>query len=62
MLRPGGRLHIVDEGLVRHVGALREAGCTDVAARQLDWRTWYGLPGHHVPLLAATECRSGIQP
>ena len=30
-------------------------GCTGVAVRQLDWRTWYGLPGHHFPLVAAAR-------
>jgi hypothetical protein len=34
---------------------LREAGCTGVAVRQLDWRTWYGLLGHHIPLAAAAR-------
>ena len=24
-------------------------------AAQLDWRTWYGLPGHHIPLVAAAR-------
>lgn len=49
VLRPGGRLRIVDEGADRYAAVLREAGCTGVAVRQLDWRTWYGLPGHHFP-------------
>ena len=53
VLRPGGRLRIVDEGAGRYAAVLRDVGCTDVAVRQLDWRTWYGLPGHHFPLVAA---------
>lgn len=53
VLRPGGRLCIVDEGADRYAAVLREAGCTGVAVRQLDWRTWYGIPGHHFPLVAA---------
>lgn len=49
VVRPGGRLRIVDDGADRYAAVLREAGCTDVAVRQLGWRTWYGLPGHHLP-------------
>jgi arsenite methyltransferase len=55
VLRPGGRLRIVDQGADRYAAVLREVGCTRVAVRQLDWRTWYGLPGHHIPLVAATR-------
>ncbi len=55
VLRPGGRLRIVDEGAGRYAAVLRDVGCTDVAARQLDWRTWYGLPGHHMTLVAAAQ-------
>lgn len=55
VLRPGGRLRIVDDGADRYAAVLRDAGCTDVAVRQLDWRTWYGLPGHHFPLVAAAR-------
>ena len=55
VLRPGGRLRIVDDGADRYAAVLRDAGCTGVAVRQLDWRTWYGIPGHHVPLVAAAR-------
>ena len=55
VLRPGGRLRIVDDGARRYAAVLREAGCTGVSVRQLDWRTWYGLPGHHIPLVAAAR-------
>ncbi len=55
VLRPGGRLRIVDDGADRYAAVLREAGCTGVAVRQLDWRTWYGVPGHHLPLVAAAR-------
>ena len=44
VVRPGGRLRIVDEGADRYAAVLRDVDCTGVAARQLDWRTWYGLP------------------
>jgi arsenite methyltransferase len=55
VLRPGGRLRIVDQGADRYAAVLREAGCAGVAVRRLDWRTWYGLPGHHIPLVAAAR-------
>jgi arsenite methyltransferase len=55
VLRPGGRLRIVDEGADRYAAVLQEAGCTGVAVRQLGWRTWYGLPGHHIPLVTAVQ-------
>ena len=55
VLRPGGRLRIADDGADRYAAVLRDAGCTDVAVRQLDWRTWYGIPGHHIPLVAAAR-------
>jgi len=55
VLRPGGRLRIVDDGAGRYAAVLRDTGCTDVTVRQLGWRTWYGLPGHHLPLLAAAR-------
>jgi arsenite methyltransferase len=55
VLRPGGRLRIVDDGADRYAAVLRGAGCTDVAVRQLGWRTWYGLPGHHLPLVTAAR-------
>ena len=55
VLRPGGRLRIVDDGADRYAAVLRDAGCTGVAVRQLDWRTWYGLPGHHLTLVAAAR-------
>ena len=55
VLRPGGRLRIVDDGADRYAAVLRDAGCTGVAVRQLDWRTWYGITGHHFPLVAASR-------
>ena len=53
VLRPGGRLRIVDDGAGRYAAVLRDAGCTGVAVRQLGWQTWYGLPGHHMTLVTA---------
>ena len=55
VLRPRGRLRIVDEGAGRYAAVLPDVGCADVAVRQLDWRTWYGLPGHHMTLVAAAQ-------
>jgi arsenite methyltransferase len=55
VLRPGGRLRIVDEGGASYAAVLRDAGCTDVMVRPLDWRTSYGIPGHYFPLVAATQ-------
>jgi len=55
VLRPGGRLRIVDDGAGRYAAVLREVGCTSVTVRQLGWRTWYGVPGHHLPLVAAAR-------
>jgi len=52
---PGGRLRIVDDGADRYADVLRDAGCTDVAVRRLDWRTWYGIPGHHFSLVTAAR-------
>ncbi|HUK73593.1 MAG TPA: class I SAM-dependent methyltransferase [Streptosporangiaceae bacterium] len=55
VLRPGGRLRIVDDGAGRYASVLWDVGCTSVTVRQLGWRTWYGLPGHHLPLVAAAR-------
>ncbi|MFZ0173119.1 MAG: class I SAM-dependent methyltransferase [Acidimicrobiales bacterium] len=53
VLRPGGQLRVVDDRADRYAEVVREAGCPDVEVRWLDWRTWFGLPGHHLTLLAA---------
>jgi SAM-dependent methyltransferase len=61
VLRPGGRPRIVDDGSDRYAAVLRDVGCTHVAVRQLDWRTWYGIPGHRFPLVAAAR-PPGLRP
>jgi ubiquinone/menaquinone biosynthesis C-methylase UbiE len=49
VLRASGRLRIVDlPNADRYAEVLREAGC-------VDWRTWFGVPGHHQTLVAATK-------
>jgi len=55
VLGPGGRLRIVDHGAARYAEVLRAAGCDGVSVRKLDWRTWFGLPGHHLDLLIASK-------
>ena len=53
VLRPGGRLRIVDLHARTYVKPLQDAGCLDVAVHRLDWRTWCGVPGHHLNLVEA---------
>jgi len=55
VLRPGGRLRIVDDKVADYAEPLREAGCVEVASRKLDRRTWFGIPGHHLELVTATK-------
>jgi len=55
VLRPGGRIRIVDEGADRYATVLRDVGCTDVAVHPLGWRAWYGRPGLSFPLVTATR-------
>ena len=53
VLRPEGRLRIVDLNAPAYVEPLRRARCLDVAVHRLDWRTWCGIPGHHLTLVEA---------
>jgi SAM-dependent methyltransferase len=56
VLRAGGRLRIVDlPNADWYPEVLRDAGCINVTVRRLDWRTWFGVPGHHQTLVAATK-------
>jgi len=59
VLRPGGRIRIVDDRAGRDADVLRAAGCPDVDVRRLDWRMWFGLPGHHLVLVAASKPAAG---
>jgi arsenite methyltransferase len=53
VLLPGGQLRIVDDRPERYGSVLQVAGCEGVEVRQLDWRTSFGLPGHHLTLVSA---------
>jgi hypothetical protein len=55
MLRGGGRLRIVDDRADRYADILRDAGCVDITVRRLGWQTWYGMPGHHLRVAAASK-------
>jgi ubiquinone/menaquinone biosynthesis C-methylase UbiE len=55
VLRPGGRMRIVDEGADQYAVVLKDAGYAGVTVQRLDWRTWYGIPGHHLTLVAASK-------
>jgi arsenite methyltransferase len=59
VLRPGGPMRIVDDRADRYAPVLQSAGCVDVEVRQLDWRTSFGLPGHHLTLVAARKPVAG---
>jgi arsenite methyltransferase len=55
VLRPTGRLRVVDDGAQHYSAVLRDAGCTEITVRRLDWRTSFGIPGHHLTLVEATK-------
>jgi arsenite methyltransferase len=59
VLRPGGRMRIVDDRADRYTPVLLSAGCVDVEVRQLDWRMSFGLPGHHMTLVLARKPAAG---
>ena len=55
VLRSGGQMCIVDDRVDLYASILQSAGCVDVKARDLDWRTSFGLPGHHLTLVTANK-------
>jgi len=55
VLRPGGRMRVVDDRAGRYASVLHSAGCVDVEVHRLDWRTSFGLPGHHMTLVSARK-------
>jgi len=59
VLRPGGRMRVVDERADRYAAVLQSAGCVDVEVRPLDWRTSFGLPGYHMTLVLAKKPVAG---
>jgi arsenite methyltransferase len=61
VLRPGGPMRIVDDRADRYASVLQSAGCTDVEVRRLDWRTWFGLPGHHLTLVLARKPAAAVR-
>ncbi len=59
VLRPGGQMRVVDDRADRYARILQSAGCVDVEVRRLDWRTSFGLPGHHMTLVLARKPAAG---
>jgi arsenite methyltransferase len=59
VLRSGGQMRIVDDRADRYAPILQSAGCVDVEVRRLDWRTSFGLPGHHLTLVLAQKAAAG---
>ena len=59
VLRPGGQIRVVDDRADRNAPIFQSAGCVDVEVRHLDWRTSFGLPGHHMTLLLAKKPAAG---
>jgi arsenite methyltransferase len=56
VLRPGGRLRIVDvRAGRRYPDVLRAAGCAGTAVQALDWRMWFGTPGDPLVLVTASK-------
>jgi arsenite methyltransferase len=55
VLRPGGRICIVDDGAGGYVSTLRQAGCVHTETRRLDWRMSFGLPDNRMAVVSATK-------
>jgi hypothetical protein len=50
-----GRASSIPRGAERYADVLRDAGCVEIAVQRLDWRTWFGVPGNHDILIAASK-------
>ena len=59
VLRPGGRIRVVDDRADRYAPILHSAGCVNVEVRRLNWGTSFGLPGHHMTLVQAKKPAAG---
>lgn len=55
VLRPGGRLRIVDFRAANYLDVLGTAGCVDVERRPLGWRMWFSNPATGITLVTATR-------
>jgi SAM-dependent methyltransferase len=57
VLRPGGRLRLIDQSVSQYPDrdALEAAGFVDVTLQRLDWRMWFGTPGDSLILVSATK-------
>ena len=55
VLRPGGRLRIVDFLPRPYIEPLQASGCRDVSVRRLDWRMGFGVPGNVTGLVSARK-------
>ncbi|MEZ0363454.1 class I SAM-dependent methyltransferase [Mycobacterium sp. pUA109] len=56
VLRPGGRVVIVDIGFTRlYATRLRHCGMAEVTRRDLGWRGWWGLPLIRTHAVTATK-------
>ena len=58
VLRPGGRLVILDiRGTKSHAAQLRDLGMRNVTRRRLSWRLWWGGPWAPTRLIEATKAK-----
>jgi arsenite methyltransferase len=55
VLRPGGRLRLVDDAAGQYAPVLQDAGCAGVTVQPLGWRTSFGVPGHHLSLVTGSK-------
>ena len=55
VLRRGGRMRVVDDRADRYAPVLHSTGCVETEVHRLDWRTSFGLPGHHMTLVSAKK-------